>query len=133
MGSPHFSQKQTCVCVCVCVCSSSRPVCGARAGWHAFTGMLTCAQWLRIFVVFGRELLKDQPFFYVPEVIDELSSQHVLTTELVPGFPLDQADTLSQELRNEVFAVAGKTVSANEWNEKKKNGLLHLPGYLQDF
>lgn len=49
-----------------------------------------------------KELLKDQPFFYVPEVIDELSSQHVLTTELVPGFPLDQADALSQELKNEI-------------------------------
>ncbi|KAM3603578.1 uncharacterized protein V6R79_025212 [Siganus canaliculatus] len=49
-----------------------------------------------------RELLKDHPFFYVPEVIDELSSQHVLTTELVPGFPLDQAESLSQELKNEI-------------------------------
>lgn len=49
-----------------------------------------------------RELLKDHPFFYVPEVIDELSSRHVLTTELVPGFPLDQADSLSQDLKNEV-------------------------------
>lgn len=63
-------------------------------------------------MVFGRELLKDHPFFYVPEVIDELSSQHVLTTELVPGFPLDQADGLSQELKNEVFTSAGKTLFA---------------------
>lgn len=52
--------------------------------------------------VCSRELLKDHPFFYVPDVIDELSSRHVLTTELVPGFPLDQADDLSQELKNEV-------------------------------
>ncbi|KAI3364408.1 hypothetical protein L3Q82_011202 [Scortum barcoo] len=49
-----------------------------------------------------RELLKDHPFFYVPEVIDELSSSHVLTTELVPGFPLDQAESLSQKLKNEI-------------------------------
>lgn len=49
-----------------------------------------------------RELLKDHPFFYVPEVIEELSSSHVLTTELVPGFPLDQAESLTQELKNEV-------------------------------
>ncbi|XP_030261801.1 atypical kinase COQ8A, mitochondrial isoform X2 [Sparus aurata] len=49
-----------------------------------------------------KELLKDHPFFYVPDVIDELSSRHVLTTELVPGFPLDQADDLSQELKNEI-------------------------------
>jgi hypothetical protein len=49
-----------------------------------------------------RELLKDHPFFYVPEIVDELSSPHVLTTELVSGFPLDQAEGLSQEVRNEV-------------------------------
>ncbi|XP_035529647.1 atypical kinase COQ8A, mitochondrial isoform X2 [Morone saxatilis] len=49
-----------------------------------------------------QELLKDHPYFYVPDVIDELSSQHVLTTTLVPGFPLDQATDLSQELRNEI-------------------------------
>ncbi|XP_051511428.1 atypical kinase COQ8A, mitochondrial [Myxocyprinus asiaticus] len=49
-----------------------------------------------------KELLKDHPFFYVPDVIDELSSQHVLTTELVPGFPLDQAEGLSQDLKNEI-------------------------------
>ncbi|XP_071269529.1 atypical kinase COQ8A, mitochondrial-like isoform X5 [Salvelinus alpinus] len=49
-----------------------------------------------------QELLKDHPFFYVPDVIDELSSNAVLTTELVPGFPLDQAEQLSQELKNEV-------------------------------
>uniref|UniRef100_A0A665XFB9 Atypical kinase COQ8A, mitochondrial n=1 Tax=Echeneis naucrates TaxID=173247 RepID=A0A665XFB9_ECHNA len=49
-----------------------------------------------------RELLKDHPFFYVPDVIDELSSRHVLTTTLVPGFPLDQATDLPQELRNEI-------------------------------
>ncbi|XP_062252461.1 atypical kinase COQ8A, mitochondrial-like [Platichthys flesus] len=49
-----------------------------------------------------QELLTDHPFFYVPDVIEELSSQHVLTTTLVPGFPLDQATDLSQELRNEI-------------------------------
>uniref|UniRef100_A0A4W5P603 Atypical kinase COQ8A, mitochondrial n=1 Tax=Hucho hucho TaxID=62062 RepID=A0A4W5P603_9TELE len=49
-----------------------------------------------------QELLKDHPFFYVPDVIDELSSNAVLTTELVPGFPLDQAEQLSQDLKNEI-------------------------------
>ncbi|MCI4395869.1 hypothetical protein PGIGA_G00197010 [Pangasianodon gigas] len=49
-----------------------------------------------------KKLLKDHPFFYVPDVIDELSSRHVLTTEMVPGFPLDQAEGLSQELKNEI-------------------------------
>uniref|UniRef100_A0A452UFR9 Coenzyme Q8A n=1 Tax=Ursus maritimus TaxID=29073 RepID=A0A452UFR9_URSMA len=51
---------------------------------------------------FGGRLLKDHPFFYVPEIVDELCSPHVLTTELVSGFPLDQAEGLSQEIRNEI-------------------------------
>lgn len=38
----------------------------------------------------------------MPEIVDELCSPHVLTTELVSGFPLDQAEGLSQEIRNEV-------------------------------
>ncbi|KAG3257985.1 atypical kinase COQ8A, mitochondrial [Ictidomys tridecemlineatus] len=49
-----------------------------------------------------RELLKGHPFFYVPEIVDELCSPHVLTTDLVSGFPLDQAEGLSQEVRNEI-------------------------------
>ncbi|KAM8947166.1 atypical kinase COQ8A, mitochondrial isoform 2-T2 [Pelodytes ibericus] len=49
-----------------------------------------------------KELLKDHPFFYVPTVVDELCSEHVLTTELVSGFPLDQAEELPQETRNEI-------------------------------
>lgn len=57
---------------------------------------------LTFYTLCCRELLKDHPFFYVPDVIDELSSPHVLTTTLVPGFPLDQATDLPQELRNEV-------------------------------
>ncbi|KAK7904222.1 hypothetical protein WMY93_016829 [Mugilogobius chulae] len=51
-----------------------------------------------------KELLKDKPFFYVPDVIEELSSQQVLTLTLVPGFPLDKASDLDQELRNQICA-----------------------------
>ncbi|XP_036006294.1 atypical kinase COQ8A, mitochondrial isoform X2 [Fundulus heteroclitus] len=49
-----------------------------------------------------QQLLKDHPFFYVPDVIDELSNERVLTTTLVSGFPLDKATDLPQELRNEI-------------------------------
>lgn len=56
----------------------------------------------------SRELLKDHPFFNVPEVIEELSSRHVLTTELVAGFPLDQAESLTQELKNEVMELRNR-------------------------
>ncbi|XP_076129419.1 atypical kinase COQ8A, mitochondrial [Alosa pseudoharengus] len=49
-----------------------------------------------------KELLKDHPFFYVPDVVDELSGRLVLTTELVPGFPLDKAEDLHQDLKDEI-------------------------------
>ncbi|XP_055086948.1 atypical kinase COQ8A, mitochondrial [Periophthalmus magnuspinnatus] len=49
-----------------------------------------------------KELLKDHPFFYVPDVIEELSSRQVLTLTLVPGFPLDKASDLDQGLRNQI-------------------------------
>ncbi|XP_063080232.1 atypical kinase COQ8A, mitochondrial [Engraulis encrasicolus] len=49
-----------------------------------------------------KQLLRGHPFFNVPDVVDELSSRHVLTTELVSGFPLDKAEDLPQELRNEI-------------------------------
>ncbi|XP_067400037.1 atypical kinase COQ8A, mitochondrial-like isoform X2 [Emydura macquarii macquarii] len=49
-----------------------------------------------------QQLLQGDPVFYVPSVIGELSTQRVLTTELVPGFPLDQAQGLDQEIRNKI-------------------------------
>jgi aarF domain-containing kinase len=48
-----------------------------------------------------RELFHDETdHVYVPEVIDELSSRRVLTSELVKGIPIDKAADLSQEERN---------------------------------
>lgn len=49
-----------------------------------------------------KDLLKGHQFFYVPEVIEELSSQRVLSLTLVPGFPLDKASDLDQGLRNQI-------------------------------
>nr|XP_033812745.1 atypical kinase COQ8A, mitochondrial-like [Geotrypetes seraphini] len=47
-----------------------------------------------------QKMMQGDPFFFVPSVIDDLSSQRVLTTELVPGFPLDKAEGLDQETRD---------------------------------
>ncbi|XP_072346128.1 atypical kinase COQ8B, mitochondrial isoform X1 [Scyliorhinus torazame] len=49
-----------------------------------------------------RELLKDDPFFYVPEVIDELTTKRILTAELVHGVPLDKCEDLDQDTRNKI-------------------------------
>ncbi|XP_028921264.1 atypical kinase COQ8B, mitochondrial [Ornithorhynchus anatinus] len=49
-----------------------------------------------------RQLLAGDPFFRVPEVIEELSTGRVLAMELVGGVPLDQCQGLDQEVRNEI-------------------------------
>uniref|UniRef100_A0A0A8YM61 ABC1 atypical kinase-like domain-containing protein n=1 Tax=Arundo donax TaxID=35708 RepID=A0A0A8YM61_ARUDO len=49
-----------------------------------------------------KELLCDSDGFYVPKVIDQLSSKKVLTSEFVPGVPIDKVAQLSQETRNYV-------------------------------
>ncbi|KAJ9105795.1 hypothetical protein QFC19_003362 [Naganishia cerealis] len=53
-----------------------------------------------------REYLKDEPFFEVPEVIDELSTRRVLTTELMSGRPLSESKSFSQELRDKIGTAA---------------------------
>uniref|UniRef100_A0A0E0MVG6 ABC1 atypical kinase-like domain-containing protein n=1 Tax=Oryza rufipogon TaxID=4529 RepID=A0A0E0MVG6_ORYRU len=47
-----------------------------------------------------KELLSDSEGYYVPKVIDELSSKKVLMSEFVPGFPIDKVAMLDQETRN---------------------------------
>ncbi|XP_075692219.1 atypical kinase COQ8B, mitochondrial [Rhinoderma darwinii] len=49
-----------------------------------------------------RNLLKDDPFLRVPQVIDDLTTKRVLTMELVSGVPLDQCADMDQETRNQV-------------------------------
>ncbi|EDO39580.1 predicted protein, partial [Nematostella vectensis] len=49
-----------------------------------------------------KELLKDDPEIGIPEVIDELSSRQVITSELINGMPLDKIKDLSPETINKV-------------------------------
>ncbi|ESO01555.1 hypothetical protein HELRODRAFT_185687 [Helobdella robusta] len=49
-----------------------------------------------------RSLLEDDPIFYVPEVIWEVTTKEVLTTELVRGVSLDVLENQRQELRNQI-------------------------------
>lgn len=48
------------------------------------------------------DLLSNAQGFYVPFVVDDLSSKRVLTTELVSGVPIDKVALLNQETRNYV-------------------------------
>ncbi|KAL0436058.1 UNVERIFIED_CONTAM: protein ABC transporter 1, mitochondrial [Sesamum radiatum] len=49
-----------------------------------------------------RSLLTNAKGFYVPFVVDDLSSKRVLTTELVHGVPIDKVALLDQETRDYV-------------------------------
>lgn len=61
-----------------------------------------------------RELYMDDPRVNVPRVIDELSTQRILTSELVSGYPIDRlavdaeggpAEKLDQATRNDVAGI----------------------------
>jgi aarF domain-containing kinase len=47
-----------------------------------------------------KETVGNDPFFYVPDVVPELSSKHVLTTEFVRGVSLERAVELPQATRD---------------------------------
>jgi len=47
-------------------------------------------------------MIKNHTDFYVPEVIDELTSKQVLTAELIEGTPLDKITDLNQDVINKV-------------------------------
>lgn len=49
-----------------------------------------------------RELLKNMPEFYVPEVIEDLTSKQVLTTELIDGTSLDKIENVNQDTIDKV-------------------------------
>ncbi|KAK3696377.1 hypothetical protein QZH41_020250 [Actinostola sp. cb2023] len=48
------------------------------------------------------KMIENQTHFYVPEVIDELTSKQVLTAELIEGTPLDKITDLNQDVINQV-------------------------------
>ncbi|XP_067102963.1 atypical kinase COQ8B, mitochondrial [Osmerus mordax] len=49
-----------------------------------------------------RSLLEGDPFFRVPEVVDELCGRRVLAMDMVSGVPLDSCVDLDQDTRNQI-------------------------------
>ncbi|XP_063218139.1 atypical kinase COQ8B, mitochondrial [Bacillus rossius redtenbacheri] len=49
-----------------------------------------------------KELLRDYPQYYVPDVIEELSTRQVFTSELIDGMPVDQCAGLDAAARHRV-------------------------------
>ncbi|MCL4131202.1 UNVERIFIED_CONTAM: hypothetical protein GTU68_022426, partial [Idotea baltica] len=52
-----------------------------------------------------RSLIQGHPEYYVPEVVDELCTKQVFTTELIEGIPVDQCVSLDQETRNYIASL----------------------------
>ena len=46
--------------------------------------------------------MADDPGFVVPEVLQELTTERVLTAELISGVPLDECTHFSQDIKNDV-------------------------------
>ena len=57
-----------------------------------------------------RKLLADKPQFYVPDVIHELSTRHILTTELVNGVALDKLQDIDQTTKDKVGWISTRVV-----------------------
>ena len=51
------------------------------------------------------------PEYYIPEVIDDLSSKNILTTELIDGTSLDRIENPDQETINKVLSSASSCVT----------------------
>lgn len=52
------------------------------------------------------------PEYYVPEVIEDLTSKQVLTTELIEGTSLDKIENPNQETINKVLLESHKKIDA---------------------
>lgn len=54
------------------------------------------------------KLLTPYPDYYVPKIIDELSTAKILTSELVDGIPVDKCCHMDQETRNHICRLIMK-------------------------
>ena len=60
--------------------------------------------------------MKDDPDFYIPENINDLTTSQVLTTEYVEGLPLDMTFELDQDTRNWVSIFLFMSIAyQNKW------------------
>ncbi len=73
---------------------------------------------------------KDHPFISVPDVVDELSSARVLTTELGEGVRFDVMETWSQDERNLAAEAIFRFVFRSLYRFHAFNGDPHPGNYL---
>ena len=52
-----------------------------------------------------KKMIEEHEFnehFYVPSIIDDLSTRHIITQEFIYGIPIDEVSSLPQETRDRV-------------------------------
>ncbi len=79
---------------------------------------------------FFADAYRDHPFIHVPEVIDELSSQRVLTTELAEGVRFDEMLQWSQDERDLAAETLFRFVFRSMYGLQAFNGDPHPGNYL---
>lgn len=76
------------------------------------------------------DFYRGHPFLHVPEVVDELSTERVLTTELAEGVPFAEMETWSQEERNLAAEAIFRFVFGSLYRLHAFNGDPHPGNYL---
>jgi len=76
------------------------------------------------------DFYRGHPFIQVPEVVDALSSERVLTTELAVGVPFAEAETWSQEERDLAAESIFRFVFGSLYRLHAFNGDPHPGNYL---
>jgi len=76
------------------------------------------------------EFYRGHPFIHVPEVIDQLSTARVLTTELVNGSNFDELLTWSQEERDKAGEAIFRFVFRSLYRFRAFNGDPHPGNYI---
>ena len=76
------------------------------------------------------DFYRDHPYIWIPDVIDELSSSDVLTTEFVAGVAFDEAYGLSQQRRNEIAEILYRFVFRSLNRQLAFNADPHPGNYL---
>lgn len=73
---------------------------------------------------------RDHPFIHVPDVVDELSTSRVLTSELAPGARFHELESWSQEERDRAAEAIYRFVFRSFYRHHAFNGDPHPGNYL---
>lgn len=76
------------------------------------------------------DFYRGHPFIHVPEVVDELSTERVLVTELAEGVPFAEVETWSQEEKNLAAESIFRFVFGSLYRLHAFNGDPHPGNYL---